>query len=153
MAYTHSKYEVEMIPRTPATGAGPTAAANGSNLTVTTAFAIWGPGYVPHLIRGAAIVPLVTTALTGGSVGIVFEADISAAGTPTKLFNINLPSSGGIHKALYYTPTYDIEIKPGHLVQARATTAATAGVYGKVILYVEPRWDTPANVTSMLKTT
>jgi len=153
MAYTHSKYEVEMQPHTPATAAGPTALANGAQLDVTTLSAVWGPGIVPHLIRGAAVIPLVTTAFTGGPVGCRFEADISVAGTPTHLFTISLPSSGAAHKAIYHIPTYDIEIQPGHLVEMHPTTAATAGVYAKVMLYVEPRWETPGNVTSMQKAT
>jgi len=151
VAYTHSKYEVEMIPYNPTVLV--TGKANGVNLAVTTPAARWGPGMVPHIIRGAAIIPLVTTALTGGAVECSFESDISVAGTPTKLFGIGLPSAGAIHKSVYFTPTRIIEIKPGQIVDFRCTTAATAGVLAKVMLYVEPRWEDPSNVTSMQATT
>jgi len=152
MAYTHSKVEVEMQPHTPATAAGPTALANGVQLDVTTLAAVWGPGYVPHIIRGAAVIPLVTVAQTD-PIGCRFEADISVAGTPTHLFTITVPTAGAIHKAIFHTPTYYIEIQPAHLVELHATTAATAGMYAKVVLYVEPRWEEAANVTSMLRST
>lgn len=158
MAYTHSKYEVEMVPAqnaAPSVGgvAWPTALANGIILHSTTVNAKWGPGYVPHIIRGAAVISLVTTAFTGGPVGCQFQADISVAGTPTTIFTISLPNSGAAHKAVYHTPTYFIEIQPGHTVEFHVTTAATAGVYAKVMLYVEPRWEEAANVTSMREAT
>ena len=150
MAYTHSKYEVEMVPATPSTA--PASTLNGANLAVTTVAALWGPGYVPHYIRGAAVIPLVTTALTNDA-SVRFEADISAAGTPTHLFNINWPTAISAHRAIYYTPTYNIEIKPGQHVQARVTTAADAGAAAKLVLYVEPRWEEAENLTGMQLTT
>lgn len=152
MAYTHSKYEVEIIPAQGPTAAGATAVMNGMDLAVTTICGAWGPGYVPHIIRGAALVRVgaqATTAFTGAAVGVRFEADISTAGTATHLFTISMPSEAVGHKSIYHTPTYNIEIKPGSLVELHATTAATVGVYAKAILYVEPRWEEPANVTSM----
>ena len=154
MAYVHSRYEVEMIPAQGPTAAGATAVMNGMDLGVTTIAAKWGPGLVPHIIRGAAIVmESPTTAFTGAAVGCRFEADISTAGTATHLFTISLPSSGANHKSIYHLPTYYVEIKPGSLVEVHATTAATVGVYAKAILYVEPRWEEPGNVTGMKKAT
>ena len=150
MAYTHSKYEVEMQPMHATTF--PADNEFGVRMTVTTAAAKWGPGFVPHIIRGAAILPLVTTALTNDA-SVVFEADISVAGTPTKLFNINWPTAVRAHTSIYHRPTYYIELKPGQLVQCRVTTAADAAASAKVILYVEPRWEEPGNVTSMSQTT
>lgn len=150
MAYVHSKYEVEVIPAQGATALGATSVMNGMDLGVTTIAGIWGPGYVPHIIRGAALLMVQpTTGFTGGPVGVEFRADITTPGTPTKLFSISLPSSGAAHKSIYYTPTYYIELKPGMVLDVHATTAATVGVYAKGILYVEPRWEEAANVTTM----
>ena len=154
MAYTHSKYEVEIVPAQGATALGATAVMNGMDLGVTTIAGVWGPGYVPHIVRGAAIIMVKpTTAFGGAPVGVRFEADISTPGTPTHLFTISLPSSGAAHKSIYHTPTYQIELKPGMLLEVHATTAATVGVYAKGMLYVEPRWEEAGNVTTMRKAT
>lgn len=150
MAYTHSKYEVEMLPMAATTF--PAANEFGVRLTVTTAAAKWGPGFVPHIIRGAAVIPLVTTAL-GNDASVVFEADISTPGTPTKMFNVNVPTAIRAHTSIYYRPTYLIELKPGMMAQARVTTAADAAASAKIVLYVEPRWEEPGNITGMKQTT
>jgi hypothetical protein len=156
MAYNHSRYEVEMqrVDHISAVG-GATALGQGGVALITTVAAEWGPGYVPHKIRGAAIVMSGSDVgnLTGGSVECSFESDISTPGTVTKLFGIGLPSTGMANTSRYYTPTYVIEILPGHKIQFRCTTAATAGVRARAILYVEPRWEEPANVTAMVATT
>jgi len=127
------------------------AGAVGSDLSVTTVVAAWGPGYVPHRVRGAAVVMSASNvgSFTGAAVGIQFGADISTPGTVTNTFNISLPSSGVNGVAVYYTPTYVIELPPGSRMEAHATTAATAGVRARLMLYVEPRWEEPANVTTM----
>ena len=38
-------------------------------------------------------------------------------------------------------------------VRANVTAAATAAVNGMIVLYVEPRWEEPENVTGMLAAT
>lgn len=157
MAYTHSKYEVEVAPYTgSATGASnstPSVAGNGLWIAVTGIVGRWAPGYVPHLIRGAAVVRTGVTTEPDGAIHIGFQADISALGTPTRMFTIVVPTSGAIHKSIYYAPTYEIEVKPGAIVDVNVTAAATAGQFAKVILYVEPRWEIQGNVSSMLATT
>ena len=148
MAYTHSKVEVEMH-RVGAT-ALTAERVDGVDLGTTGLNARWTCGFVPHLIKGAAVIPYVTTLLTNPA-KFGFEADISVAGTPTRLFTITQPTAGTVHKAIYYRPTYDIEIKPGHVVDFRVTAAGSGN--GKVILYVQARWEEPGNVTSILSTT
>ena len=163
MSYVHSRYEVEMV-RSQAGSAslggqgGPTMAqAFGVDLLPTTYNAAWGPGYVPHIIRGAAVILSASNVAAFGNdaVEIKFDADISTPGTPSNLFSIELPSAVTDHsnKAIYYTPTYYIEIKPGMTVKANTASAATAGVRARLMLYVEPRWEEPANVTAMKQTT
>jgi hypothetical protein len=44
-------------------------------------------------------------------------------------------------------------MEPGMLMIARATAAATAAEKAAIILYVEPRWEVPGNVTAMQLTT
>ena len=154
MAYTHSKYEVMMQPVGPVSGALPTAAGlAGVDLAVTTVAAKWAPGFVPHIIRGAAVIQSATNAVAANPVPVRFEADISAAGTPTTIFTVALPTAGQTNQSIYYRPTYYIEVKPGSQVQVRPSTAATAGVRAHCVLYVEPRWEEPGNVTGMSLTT
>ena len=153
MSYAHTQYEVELRPfHGPSAGAKPTASNYGVQLDVTGLNAKWAPGMMPHYIRGAAVLPFATTADTSPVV-VGFEADISTPGTPTRLFSITVPTTRIAHKAVYYKPTYNILIKPGMEVDFRVTAAATAGRYGKVVLYVEPSWDDPANLTGLIKTT
>ena len=154
MAYTHSKYEVEVAPFTgSATGASdstPSVAIDGLWISVTGIRGRWAPGIVPHIIRGAAVMQMADTE-HDAPVHIGFEADISVQGTPTRLFTIVLPTAGG-DNCIFKIPTYLIEIKPGTILDVVVTAAATAGSGAKVILYVEPRWEHPTNVTGMLST-
>lgn len=153
MAYTHSKYEVEVIPAQGATAVGATGLLNGMDMgSGTTVIGAWGPGFVPHLIKGAALIrvgPYATTALTGGAVQVNFRGDLTTPGTPTTMFSISMPSGPVGHKAIYHRPTYQIELKPGMLCEVNCVVAATVGIYAKAILYVEPRWEEPGNVTTM----
>ena len=155
MAYTHSRYEIEMqrVDHISAVGGASVLGQAGVAL-VTTVAAEWGPGYVPRKIRGAAIIPAGSNvgAFTGNAVECSFEADISTPGTVTKMFGIGWPSALSSNRAIYHTPTYVITIKPGTKVQFRCTTAATAGVRARVMLYVEPVWEEPGNVTGMQNT-
>lgn len=155
MAYTHSKYEVVMVPRTPpvtGTAGGPTVAEfRGVQFGLTGVIASWAPGYVPHIIRAAALV--MYQKHTGDTnVRVGFDIDITTPGTATRAFSIDVPSGGDIGSH-YHRPTYIIEVKPGMEVLARVTAAATAGAMGQLVLYVEPRWEDPGNVTTMFKTT
>lgn len=153
MAYSHVSYEVNFQPfQGPSTAARPTASNYGVRLDATGLNAKWAPGYMPHIIRGAAILSFATTADTD-PIKCGFEADISAPGTPTRLFTITIPTTRVKHSVVYYKPTYRILIKPGMEVDFLVTAAATAGRYGKVVLYVEPSWEDPSNLTGMLQTT
>jgi hypothetical protein len=163
MAYTAYKYEHEMVPAsmfvTAANNVNPSGVINGLNLKATYlaalggAMSIWTPGFVPHYIRGAAVRSLVTTALSGNPVVLTFEADLTTPGTVTTLFQIALPSTNSGHTSIFYAPTYSILIKPGQTVRVQVTTAATALMTAKAMLWLEPVYETPTNVTGMIATT
>ena len=150
MAYTHSKYEVRMSPNYVPTGIAGAAVTGGVNFAVTGIMARWSCGFVPHLIRGVAVVRHVT-GFSANAGKFALQADISTPGTPTRICSMSVPTAGVAHKSIYYRPTYDVEIKPGTFVDFLVTAADTGS--GEVILYVEPRWEEPANVTSMYETT
>lgn len=153
MAYTHSKYEVHMVPKNRAISASGTATTiDGILIDVTGIVAGYTVGFVPHLIKGAGVLSSATVANTA-IVPIGFEADITTPGTPTRAFTVILPVANVGHKSVFYRPTYEIEIKPGMEMTANVTAAATAAINASIILYVEPRWEEPANVTTMVATT
>ena len=160
MAYSHSRYEVEMLGFANVTDfVNATDPGQMGQAIVTIAFAEWGPGMVPHRIRAAAVIMTgdsANVAFGGTAVGVRFEADISVPGTVTLAFRIHIPTAVTGHNnfSIYYIPTYVIEIAPGGKIQARATTAPTAlSVRCRTMLYVEPRWEEPINVTTMSKST
>ncbi len=162
MAYTHSKYEVVMTPGGNVVSGLLVTTLDMSDLGTTGVAARWAPGYVPHAIKGAAVrVIAPTTALTN-IVYVGFEADISTAGTATRMFTIALPTAPAniAHKSIYWEPrasnygatTLPLIIEPGRQVNARVT-AAEAGVRAHVILYVEPVWEEAGNITGMTLST
>ena len=160
MAYVHSKYEVMMQAAGEgsasvggAIGATQILSAGGLNIAATGVVGTWAPGYKPHFIRGAAIISTASDVPAADPAVVQILADITTPGTPTGLFRLSLPTAGSADNAHYYTPTYQIEIKPGMTVIAKPTTAPTAGVRANIILYVEPRWEEPGNVTTMVAVT
>lgn len=152
MAYTHSKYEVHMQSNYVPTGVAAAATPGGSiTLGITGVMARWTPGFVPHYVRGIAVVRGITTFSAAAGKFHIY-ADVAAAGTPTSVAQMSVPTAGIAHKSIYYRPTYDLLIKPGHHVDFNVTAADDAA-FGEVILYVEPTWEEPANITSMYLTT
>lgn len=119
-------------------------------ITSTGEIASFAPGYVPHILRAVSLV--VTTALATTTAGIV-TIRTNVAGTTTTgtvIDTITIPGGTAAGKA-YYLDGLNTEIGPGTELQLVVTTAATST--GKVTpaLYVEPRWETPANNSSMVK--
>lgn len=153
MAYTHSKYEVSMQRANPVSGNLATSAEiQGAMIDVTGVAAQWSPGFVPHIIKGA-VVHQHTGAPNSNAVHVGFNADISVPGAPTRAFTIVVPTTVTGGTAVFYRPTYYLEVPPGSKVQAAVTAAATAGSAAAMILYVEPRWEEPDNITGMIATT
>ena len=153
MAYDHTIYEVRLNPSNRTISASGTATTlNELQLDVTGEAGRWRPGYVPHIIKGIAVMSSATVE-HDAAVHLSFRSDITLQGTPTEIAKIVLPTAGAIHKSVYFTPTRTIEIQPGQSVFMNVTAAATSNVDATVVLYVQPRWETPANVTGMLQTT
>lgn len=160
MAYTHAKYEVQMAPQTPGVSTAPaglmspTLPIYGTSLDVTGIVGEWGPGMMPHLVRGFAVVKTGDAALNTAPWAVRFQHVKGGASTATSIANVVYPTTvTSLGSVVYYIPTYNIEILPGDLVRARVTVAPSAGAYGNIMLYVEPRWELAANVTNMVLTT
>ncbi len=153
MAYTHSKYEVFMVPSNRTISAsGSATTLNNIQLDVTGEAARWRPGFVPHIIKGVAVMSSATVQ-HDAAVHLCFRSDLTTPGTATEIFKVVLPTAGAVHTSVFFRPTRFIEILPGQTVNMFVTAAATSNVDADVVLYVEPRWEEPGNITGMLSTT
>jgi hypothetical protein len=140
MGYTHSKYEVLVT----------------ANASVASAGDIgdWSPGYIPHIIRAVAMVFTTVSQATG-----VTKVDKRpAAGSDTgrgdgDIATINYTAAGSAAGQVIYKDGLDIELLPGAEAVFQVTDATPTSGNAHLILYVEPRWETPANVTAMTATT
>jgi hypothetical protein len=151
MAYVHG-YEVHVIPSMTASTVHPTANVQGVRLDVTGLAGSWGPGYVPHVVHGAAVVKK-TQAAQSNAVHVAFDADLTTPGTATRAFKIVVPTTVTGGTAVHYTATYSIILNPGDSMQANVTAAATNGTYGHVTLYVSPSFEKPGTATWSIATT
>lgn len=139
MAYTHSKYEVIV--------------AKDASLASAADVGDWAPGYIPHIIRAVALVFTVVPQATG-----VMKLDKRpAAGSDTSRGDgdvavMNYTAAGGVAGQVIYKNGLDVEIKPGEEVVAQITDATPTSGSAHIILYVEPRWETPANESDMTAT-
>lgn len=155
MAYTHSKYEVVMQGIVPAPSAGAPTSINFVNsiVQVTGTVAEWGPGLMPHFVRGVAYVQTAGQVNTA-AVHMRFQHVKGNASTATNIATIVHPTTvTSLGRSVFYLVSGNVEILPGEGVRVAVTAAATVGVAGRYILYVEPRWELAANVTQMLQTT
>lgn len=140
MAYTHSKYTVEML----STIAATFHAATDLDLLQ------WACPYPPHIIRRAMVI-----FGTSGDTATDFALAILTATTPTNetLTTIGTINGGGARDAGHVMVTSDlnVELTPGHNVSLGVTTGGVTSA--RVYLYVQPRWETVTNLTNTHTTT
>lgn len=149
MAYTHSKYEVALTA---------TAAGDGLDLTATTFTGRWQPGLVPHIVRGVAVVFNVNTAssISAGVARFSHAKPVGTASTSaTTIATLNFPTTLSLstQPVIYDFPTVLVEIGPGEGINFNMNTAATTGIRGYAVAYVEPRWEQSGNISNMIETT
>jgi hypothetical protein len=167
MAYPHVEYEVFMFGatnitvskvgrRTPwtvnlgATGAG----SEGS--------AVWRPGIVPHVIRNVAVINLGTAAFVTKPVISIrtTHAGATQSVSGNQVTSLTLTSIAGVKASgtttsknvWYKSSMLNTIVNPGQQVTAVVTTKATIGASRaptNIVLYVEPKWETPANISNM----
>lgn len=140
MAYTHSKYEVLVT-------------ANGV-LSSAADIGDWSPGYIPHIIRAVALVFTTVPQATG-----VTKVDLRpAAGSDTgrgdgDIAVVNYTVALAPAGAVIYVDGLDIEVLPGAEAVFQVTDATPTSGNAHLILYVEPRWEIPANISAMVAST
>ncbi len=138
MAYTHSKYEVIM-----------TNTASGVSCTTSGDKAIWAPALVPHIIRAVAIVHR-TSGTTPSGLSCVFNhLDLTSGSTASAIATLVGTSSDKSGHVVYKTVTSEVVVKPGESVVFNNSQIVSGVCNVLPVLYVEPKWEEPANNTEM----
>ena len=149
MAYTHSKYEVQMMSNRTSTDVGEGTA----QITVTgiAGIAQWTPGFMPHIIRAIAVSPLTTVLISGCSLLFQVTGVGSSAAT---IASFNFTSGDDAGSKVLFWDNLNQEVKPGEIVMASVSQlgGVVPGARVGITLYVEPRWETPANNANMRQT-
>jgi hypothetical protein len=138
MAYDNTQYEMSVA---------------SLDLTSTGDKAEFNFGYVPHIIRAAAVI----LNAAPGDAGVVkfdkrvtYESDTGRGDGDVAVINMLTTHSAG---QVIYKNNLAVEIKPGEQVVAEVTDASASVTAATVVLFVEPAWETPANRTIMVETT
>lgn len=138
MAYTHSKYEVD-VRQADGTALADMGAAAGN--------AVWAPGYMPHIVRAVA---LVFTEACDAVETVTITRRITA-GSDTGEVTIDTITTTVADSApgeVMFVDNLDTEIAPGEELQVTWTTVGATGIC-HIKAYVEPRWENPANISDM----
>jgi hypothetical protein len=103
------------------------------------------PPFHPYIVRGAAFVPTVTggdyTSLNW-SLNIV---DLVSGSTASAICTVTGVASDAVGDVIY-KKNLDTEVSPGQKIYFHVDTAVTSDDGGgKFYVYLEPRWEQPAN--------
>ncbi len=119
----------------------------------------WGPGFVPCIVRAAAIV----LNATPGDAGVIKGDLRPTRGSDTNrtdgtVFTINLATShtftaGSVQKVIYHIPTTPVTVYPGQEVVVEVTDASASVTAARVVLYLEAIYSTPGNIVTESGTT
>lgn len=144
MAYTHSKQHVDMLN------------SAGTRIFVASASGLkarWTPGYTPHVVRAVVVHTLASFANSAANRGAVSFWRNSTPGTTvttalTEIGTVSLATLNARGKVAY-VDNLNTQVDPGQEVQVRITDAATGAGKLAFSMYVEPKWETPANNSNM----
>lgn len=136
MSYTNDKIEV--------------ALGSGQVVTSTGTVGSWMPGFQPHVIRAASAI--ITAATTSGAVVKVLSGTIGLTGSLTTVATLNLTTGAATDTSVIFSDQLDVQVDPGEEVQFRVTETG-AGANFTPVLYMQPTWEMPANLSSMASST
>ncbi len=116
----------------------------------------WGPAYVPHIVRAVGIALNATPGDAGvikGDLRPTLGSDTSR--TDGTVFTINLATShtftaGSAQPVIYHVPSSPVTVYPGQSVVVEATDASAAVTAARVSLWVEPIYEVPANMSTIV---
>ena len=128
--------------------------ATDQSLATATDIGDWAPGMTPWIIRAVALV--FTTDVD--DTGVVKVDKRPTAGSDSSrgdgdIATINYTTSNGDQGKVIYKDGLNVEIKPGEEVVFQVTDATPSTGKAHLILFIEPKWELPANNTDMSATT
>lgn len=139
MAYPQSKYQVMM------TTSGVTCTTSGDK-------AEWHCGAVPHIVRRCGIIYTTSGMTPSGLVVIFNHLDLTSGSTASALDTLYGTSSDACGHVVL-SAELNVQVDPGEKVVFN-NSVIVSGVCNVVpFLWVEPKWETPANNTETRVTT
>ena len=141
MAYPHTHYEVDVL-----------ASGGEKLLTVSGLERRWAPGYVPHVLRAVSLM-LTTGSTATNAPRISIRRGIFGAATASGDEQTAITLTSGMSAgAVKYVDNLNVTIIPGQELTVIPSLGATTVLTAACKAYVEPKWETPANNTSMSET-
>lgn len=137
MSYIHTKYEIRLARRADLNSA--------ADITGAT----WGPALVPHRVIGLAAIidnDIAATGVIKFDKRPTFGSDSGRGDGDVGVLNLTTAHTQG--KVVY--KEVDVRIVPGEEVVAQVTDVTGASDTADVVIYVQPDWERPANVTAMV---
>lgn len=129
------------------------AAAADLNSVADVTGASFAPGYMSYIVRAVAVV-------INNDIGAAGELRIDkrpTAGSDTSrgdgdiaIITLDTVHTGG---TVVYQDGLNVRLDPGEEAVAQVTNATAASDTARIILYLEPTWERPANNTAMVATT
>lgn len=148
--YANNRYEVTML------------AATGESVvdcTSTGDVAVWGPGFVPHIVHAVGAVLNDTPGDTGT---IKFDLRPTRASDTNRtdgtvgqieLLTTHTFTAGSAQPVIWDRPSSPVTVYPGQEVVAQVTASAAAVTAVRLVLWVEAVYATPGSVDELSTTT
>jgi hypothetical protein len=125
------------------------------DVTSTGDVALWGPGFVPHIVRAASIT---LSADCSGAGDLAFDLRPTrgddTSRTSSTVAAITVPvttawTAGSAQLVYYDIPASPVTVYPGQEVVAEVTDAITGPSACQITLWVEPVYQAPGNIATL----
>lgn len=134
-------------------GVDASAGAYVVDLTTTGDKARWAPGVRPYVVRGVAVI---LNAVPGDAGVIKFDKRITYGSDTGRgdgdVAVVNLATTHAAGEAIVKMGL-NVEIQPGQEIVVEATDASASVSAARVVLFLEPRPEQPANVAGITLST
>jgi len=139
MAYPQSKYQVMMT-------------TSGVSCTTSGDKAEWHCGVVPHIIRRCGIIYTVSGATPSG-LAVIFNHLNLASGSTASALDTIYGTSSDIVGNVVLSAELNVQIDPGEKVVFNNSQIVSGACHVVPVIWVEPKWEVPGNITNMRVTT
>ena len=149
MAYDHGKYEVTLM--------GTGTVGDKISGAVAGIYGRWDVGFMPHIVRAISVRLMATGAMTTGAVfsirnvsGVTISGAQAIGATGDQFASLTM-LTGDTNGKVRYVQNLSTEIPVGSSLIASVGTISAAKHF-HISALVEPTWETPANVASVMVT-